>query len=244
MAERTKEDFEDLTSEEEAEQNSQESTPRQRSQRAPRASRAERTQREPKVKMSRKERKALGIKKRGGKLKVILIILLVLLVGGFVAEEVYFNWLGTRDMLIDAVLLLDPNVRTRGYRLDAREAELKEKEEAFAEKERIISNRELQADRRATELDRRQADLAEREERATPLYRRRMSEQDLSDMVSLSRSYSQMTPESAAAILVELDKAEDVAAILFYMSERNAAAILAVMEPEFAAHITSILLYN
>ena len=241
MAERTKDDFADLTAEEES--NTEEKS-NGRAAREPRSRRAPKEPKAPKVKMSRKERKALGIKKKRGKLKVILIILLILLVAGFVAEEVYFNWLGTRDMLIEAVLKLDPDVRARDASVRIREAQLKEKEEAFEARERAVSSREAQNERLRSELDRRDADLRDKELRATPLYRRPMSEDDLAEMVSLSRSYSQMSPESAMAILVEFDRAEDVAAILFYMTERNAAAILAEMDPEYAAQITNILLYS
>ena len=243
MAERTNDDFADLTDDEsESETNEKARTPA--AQKNPRPPAAAKAAKEKAPKMSRKERKALGIKKKGGKLKIILLIILVLLVAGFVAEEVYFNWLGTRDMVIDAVIKLDPNIRARGARLDAREAALAEKEEAFEARERQVLTRETQNERRKAELDRTAAELADRELRATPIYRRQMSEQELEDMVSISRAYSQMQPESAAAILGELDSNEDVAAILFYMTERNAAAILAVMEPEYAARITSILLYS
>ena len=208
--------------------------------RGPREPKVPRSER---VKLSRKERKALGIK-RGGKLKIILIILLVVLIAGFVYEELTINWLGTRDMLIEAVIRLDPDVRHREAGLDAREVAIAAEETDLAERTRVVQSREDRLVSRAAELDRKEAEIIEREIRATPIYRRSMSEQELADMVSLSRYYTQMAPASAAAILVEMTHSEDVAAILYYMAERNAAAILAVMEPEFAAEITSLLLYD
>jgi len=51
-----------------------------------------------------------------------------------------------------------------------------------------------------------------------------------------------MAPEAAAVILAELRDPQNVAVILYYMSERSAAAILSALEPEFAAKITEILL--
>ena len=63
-------------------------------------------------------------------------------------------------------------------------------------------------------------------------------------MQSLSRSYAQIAPAAAADILIKLKDEQHVAAILYFMSERNAAAILSAMESEFAARITDILLVN
>ena len=79
---------------------------------------------------------------------------------------------------------------------------------------------------------------------AAPLFHRAMSDQELADIQSLSRSYAQMDPGIAAGILVELKDEQHVATILYHMVERNAAAILSVMEPAFAARITEILLLS
>ena len=81
-------------------------------------------------------------------------------------------------------------------------------------------------------------------ERTVPLYRREMTEEELEDMMSISTLYTQMAPEAAAARLVRLYDPRDVAAILYFMGERNAAAIMSVMTVEYAAEITEILLYS
>jgi len=82
-------------------------------------------------------------------------------------------------------------------------------------------------------------------ERTVPLYRRPdITDQELEDMISLSRTFTQMSPETAAVILVQLYDPRDVASLLYYMGERNAAAILAVMDISYAAEITEILLYS
>ena len=189
------------------------------------------------------EAKSGSGKKKGRKLKIILIIVLVLLVAGFVFEEVYFNYLGLRDVLIDTVVRLDPDYRDREETLNEREAEqIKTKTELDA-RDKTITSRETQNERRSAELKRQEEDISDREKRLIPLYRRQLSEEEQADMSSISLSYSRMAPEDAARILLELDNPEDVAAILYFMSERNAAAILAVMEPQFAARITEIWLY-
>ena len=183
-------------------------------------------------------------KKKGGKLKIILIIAIPVLIAAFIFEELYYNYLGLRDVFIDAVFTLDPDRRTREQDLDEWEQRLVGWETALDLRERLLDSRESSYSRDLAELRIKEAQVIEKEESLLPLYRRLLTEQELLEMQSLSRTYTQMTPESAAAILVELHEPEDVAAILFYMVERYRAAILAVMEPEYAAELTEILLYR
>ena len=183
-------------------------------------------------------------KKKGRKLKLISIIVLVLLVAGFVFEEVVYNILGTRDMFIDAVVRIDPEYRAREAKLDAREAKINEDNAELDVRERRVSSAESQADRRSAQLDAREKTISEREQLFDPLYRRKMTAQELEDMQALSLAYSRMAPDDAAVIMVEMNQADDVAAILYYMAPRSSAAILAAMEPEYAALVTEILLYK
>jgi len=190
------------------------------------------------------EKKAKGKKKKGGKLKLILIIVLVVLIAGFIFEELYFNYLGTRDIFIDAIVKLDPDYRTREANLDIKETDLNKFQAELDTRERTITSRESQYERRNADLNSREETIREQEQQSAPLYKRQLTEQELEDMQSLSRSYSLMAPEVAATILGELGNSNDVATILYYMTERNAAAILAVMNPDFAAELTNILLYS
>ena len=183
-------------------------------------------------------------KKKGGLLKVILLIVLLLLIAGFVFEEVYFNYLGTRDIVVDALVAFDPTYKTRDELLAVREDEVGRKKAELDTRERSVASKESQNARRGAELDKREEELRELEQYLIPLHLREMTEQELADMQSISKSYSLMPPESAADILNEIIYPDDVAAILYYMNERKAAAILAVMDPEFSARITEILLYK
>jgi len=205
-------------------------------------------------------------KTEGIKLQLILIIVFAILIAGFVFEELTFNFLGTRDitrdLFIKGAIWIDPELSTmqevlqeqsdeRQAALDEREKEIEEREAEVEEQTTILDAREAaldtrtaQLDRRAAEQDKRQEELDLKEDWLTPLYRRDMTEQELADMISLSRTYSQMAPESASAILVELFDPHDVAAILYFMTERNAAPILAAMTTDYAARITEILLNN
>ena len=206
-------------------------------------------QKPPKAELTKAEKKAVKKakkgKKKGKKLKIILIIVLVLLVAGFVFEEVYINYLGTRDLLIDAVVKLDPNYGTRESKLDRREEELNTREANLDARERSAASKETQNERRGAELDAREEELmANRDQLRKPLYWLYMTEQEITDMQTLSKAYSSMAPDAAASILVRLDRPNDVAAILYYMNAKNSGAILAAMEPIFAATITEILLNN
>ena len=71
-----------------------------------------------------------------------------------------------------------------------------------------------------------------------------MTEQEMEDMLSLSTTFTNMSPDTAATILVHLYDPRDVASILYFMRERNSAAILAEMDVRYAANITEIWLYS
>ena len=224
---------------------------------------------EPKAEKEPKEKKANEPKdkigKGGGAGGIILIMLLVLivLISGFTAA-LYFDVFNAReiigdvltDPLVDIIIWLDPGFSTINARLEAERAaferEYRERTEDLDERELqimllegILDTRETILERRANDLDRREEQIIAMYERTVPLHRRDpMSEQDLDDMMSLSRTYTQMSPDAAAERLVRLYDPRDVAAILYFMAERSAAAILAAMDPGYAANITEILLYT
>ena len=183
-------------------------------------------------------------KKKHRLLVIILILVIVILVGGFVFEELYFNFLHLRDAFIDAVVRLDPDYRSREMRLDDRETDIYKRETELKEREKTVDSKETQNIRRSAELDAREKKLSDQEAWMTPKLRSQLTAQEILDMQSLSKSYAQMAPDAAAAILVKLKRPDDAAIVLYYMTERNAGAILAAMEPDFAAAITEILLYD
>ncbi|MDR2590960.1 MAG: hypothetical protein LBC71_08270 [Oscillospiraceae bacterium] len=197
----------------------------------------------------------------GGSIVIIMIVILLLTVGSF-GFAVYTDFMSARafladvfsEHLIDAIIWLDPRFSTindqmqkeadaREEKLNEREADIAEQEIEIEQRESVLSTREQQNERRTIELNNREDELTEMYERITPLYRRDNSQEAIDEMMSISRTFTQMSPEEAAAILIEVYDDTDVAAILFFMAERNRAAILASFEPEYAAHITEILLY-
>lgn len=232
-------------------------------------SKAPKTPKEKNVK-SPKEKKVKGSKapkekgERSGGTGVIIIMILILaiLITGFVLA-MNLEILGAREVIYDIVgepimnflIFLDPRMTTihdqlqlradeEHRRLDLRESVIAGWEHELENRERAIESRESLLDRREVELDSREAQIRAFYERTIPLHRRVMTEQEIEDMNALSRTFQNMSPSDAATILIELYDPRDIAAILYFMAERNAAAILAEMRPAQAAEITEILLYS
>jgi len=211
----------------------------------------------------KKEKGEKGEKGGAGSVILIMVLVLIILIGGFSAA-LFFDVFSAREIiadvvtepLLDVIIWLDPgfsSIRQRLVieeeaqirRLEERREEFEIREEDIVLREGILNTREQLLERRSFELDRREEQIIAMYERTIPIYRREdRTEQEIADMNSLSRTYTQMSPDTAADILVRLYDPRDVAAILYYMSERNAATILAAMDPAYAANITEILLYN
>ena len=210
-----------------------------------------------------KASKDKGDKKSGtGGTILIMILILVLLIGGF-AAVLFLDLFNSRQIvgsivnepLIGVVVWLNPKFSTVEQQLvaeneaqekhhAARTADLNAREEDIELLESELLIREQLLERRALELDNREVQIIAMYERTVPLHRREMTDEERDDMVSLSRTYSQMSPENASRILVHLYDPRDVAGILYYMGERNAGSILAAMDARYAAEITEILLYS
>ena len=193
-------------------------------------------------------------KKKRGLLKVLFIVVPILLCAGFVFGLIHFNWFGARDILIDSVNRLDPaheynrrDYYTRRAELDAMRAMWEE--EYFEDNYRLFAWEQALLIRES-DLDFREQGLAEEElrlmdweARRTPIYRRDQNSLEFEEMRLLGAMYAAMSPEAAAARLSVLETTH-AAAILMFMSQRNAGAILAAIEPPVAADITRILLTN
>jgi len=219
---------------------------------------------EPKGKDKKKKGPKVKSEKKGGAGGIIIIMLLVLviLVGGLGAA-MYFDMFSARTIvgefvtepMLDVIIWLDPQFNSIRQRLRAEEeAQIKRLEERAEDfdireedilfRETVLDSREQLLDRRENDLDRREDQIYAMYERTIPIHRREMTEEEMEDMLSLSRTYTQMAPDRAAEILVRLYDPRDVAAILYFMGERNAAAIMTEMSTEYAAEITEILLYS
>ena len=221
---------------------------------------------EPKAPKEKKEKAPKEKKSQSGGgaggIIVIMILVLIILIGGFGAA-LYLDMFSAREIvaeivtepLLGIITWLDPGYSSIEQRQRAeaeaqerknaaRELELDEREANIELMEAILDTREALLDRRDAEQDRREEQIIAMYERTVPLYRRELTDEVLEEMNTLARTYTNMSPETAAGILVRLYDIRDVASILWYMSERNAAALLAAFTPEYAAEITELWLYN
>ena len=212
-----------------------------------------------------------GKKEKGILFKVLIIVIPVLLVAAFVFEEVSYNKLGLRekagDLLTNAVIWLDPQhdsarrtLRLRKEELDKREADLAAREDrqladyearlsALGERKAALDEREDELDivdakieQRTSALDKREQDLNDLTLDRTPIYKRTLTDQEITDLKNLSSTFAAMTPDSAAEILVRMYDPGDVAVIIYYMSSKSAAAVMSAMDPAYAANLTQMLI--
>ena len=193
--------------------------------------------------------------RKRGLFKVLFIVVPILLCAGFVFGLIYLNWFGARNMFIDSVNRLDPEYAEarREYYMELERIDLYWEEfwEMYHEEEYNLSawRRDLEAraeylDDREDWLNREELRLLDWEARRTPIHRRDPTSPEHEEMWIVGGIYAAMTPQQAAERLVALYTREDAAAILMFMSQRNAGAILAQIPPPYAARITEILLTN
>jgi len=209
-----------------------------------------------------KPEKIPGEKKKSIMLPLLLILIPLLLIGCAVAA-IIMNLFNARGMVNEVLsdplfrfsVWLNPDytsveqelqamVDERTEQVEQREQYADTRFEEIEQREEAANTREQLLDRRAAAIERREDELTQMYQMTVPLYRRDMTEQEIADMESLVRTFAQMSPEDAAEILIEMAEPRDVAAILYFMVERNAAAIMAVMERDYAAELTEILLYS
>ena len=212
-----------------------------------------------------------GKKEKGILFKVLVIVIPVLLVSAFVFEELSYNKLGLRekasDILTSAAIWVDPQhdsarrtLRLRKEELDRREADIAAREErqladyearlstlserkaALDEREDELDAADVKIEQRTEALDKREQDMNDLTLDKTPIYKRALTEQEITDLKNLSSTFAAMAPDSAAEILVRMYDPGDVAVIIYYMSSKNAAAVMSAMDPAYAANLTQLLI--
>ena len=178
-------------------------------------------------------------RKKRGKLILFLLLFLFIValgVGGYFALN--FNIWGIRDTVIETVNKLDPGYVTYKYMLTS----VEDREKAVTDKESELRDEEARLGNIKTNLDKRESDLIVSEQNRVPIYRQPLSEEDEENLKSLGKTYASMTPAEAAKRIAALLNVEDMAAIIYNMSETSAAAVLEAMDTRLAAQITEALL--
>ena len=134
---------------------------------------------------------------------------------------------------------LDQREKELNAEADSVRAELETRKTEAATREQELSERTALLDKREAAFKQQQEDQALA---TAPALERELTETEIAYFQSLSRTYSNMSPENAARVLEEIYSPEDAALIIHYMSERGAAAIFDVMDVNLAARLTEILL--
>ncbi|MDR3278381.1 MAG: hypothetical protein LBT12_06365 [Oscillospiraceae bacterium] len=187
-------------------------------------------------------RRPKGNRRAGKKKKPFIIgvavFFLLCAIGLSAFFVIQFDQWGLRTALIESVNRLDPLYSA----LDARLTEVAGRESAAAAREAEVTAEEARLEEWNTALRQREVDLNSEERSRIPIYRAPTSPQEVTDLESLGKIYASMTAARAAEILARLYANEDMAAILYYMSEKSAAPILSAMDSRLAADITEILL--
>lgn len=179
-------------------------------------------------------------KKKGKAFKIAVSVFLILAVAGFLVISLMYNLFSVRDSLLKTAYSMDPDFVAAGQLRD----QLAQKETELADRESKVSAEEQRLAELKKKLDERKKELDQRERESIPIYRRPMTEDELGDMKSIGKIYAEMQPEDAAAILISLYSTEDMAAVLYHMSEKSSAAILSAMDTTVAAEITDMLLHE
>jgi flagellar motility protein MotE (MotC chaperone) len=169
---------------------------------------------------------------------IIAVFFLLCAIGLFVFVVTQFDRWGLRTALIESANKLDPLYSTLASRL----TEVETREVSVSAREEETTAEEARLEEWNAALRQRESELNSEERARIPIYRAPSSPQEVKDMESLGKIYAAMTAERAAEILARLYANEDMAAILYYMSEKNAAPILSAMDSRLAADITEILL--
>ena len=193
-----------------------------------------------KPKKAKKEKKPKSAKKKrfGTGLIIMLSVLVFALLVTAVYVIIHFNIDGWRDKLIDTVNSLDPIYVENKIRIN--NLDERNREATLLEKQLQAAESDLQT--RIEAVEQREAEAQTGVVTRTPIYRPPISDELLTDLQNLAKTYAAMEPATAAVILATLYDLEDMAAIIYYMRPAAAAEILTEMDVRLAAQITEELL--
>ena len=184
-----------------------------------------------------KEEIAKRRKRRAKGILIITIIMFVLIVAGAVA--LYF--LGFLDPLLP---LVGMTPRAEIVTFEKRQEQLIALEKALDLREQAVAEREEKVERKAQKLSELEDELEEREN--APIdFNDKISQTDearLDNLKKVSKICSTMEAEAAAKVLIELGSVDEMALVIYFMSEDAAADIMAALPEMTAARIMSLIM--
>jgi flagellar motility protein MotE (MotC chaperone) len=177
--------------------------------------------------------------KRGRKIPVALVIILILLIS--VTLAIVFNIGGIRD-LVFSIIGKDIAEDIIGIPSD-QDPYQAEREFINTEKTKLMAlrtdleNYRAQLQDKENELQEKEAQLLEKEREIERLSEKLSVQYD--DLIELTKIYEQMDGEEAAAILSQIDDTQQVILIIRSLKKEKSAEILGLMDAKLAADILS-----
>lgn len=178
----------------------------------------------------RKKRRAKGI-------IIIAVIMLVLIIGGGIT--LYF--LGFLDPLLPIVGLTP---RAEKVTFEQRQEQLIALEKSLELREQAVAEREEKVEKKAEKLSILEDELEERENAPVDFNEKILNtkEDQLENLKKVSGICDTMEPEEASKILLELDSVDEMALVIYFMSEGAAADVLALLPEMTAARILALIM--
>lgn len=184
-----------------------------------------------------KEQVAKRRKRRTKGILIITIIMFLLIIAGAVA--LYF--LGFLDPLLP---LVGMTPRAEIVTFEQRQEQLIALEKALDLREQALVEREEKVEKKAQKLSILEDELEEREN-APVDFNEKISKTDkesLDNLKKVSKICSTMEAEAAANVIIELGSVDEMALVVYFMSEEAAANVMAALPEMTAAKIMSLII--
>ena len=172
------------------------------------------------------------------RVKFLLIIIIALVVIAAIAVlvlGVMKNLFGIRNSMMNFLGSMDPNYVT----VEAQDASLKKREQSVTDREKAVKEQEDGLKDKEKELDTREKNVGNG---TFAEYIAGFSNEHISQLQQLASVYSNMDAKAAAAALSKLGNVEDMAVVINYMKDQNAAALMNNLDADTAAKITEYIL--
>lgn len=177
-------------------------------------------------------------KKRSKGTTVIVLLILLLLVGGAV-YAVYR--IGLLDPVLVAVGMMpsqeELSMEEQQTRLDRLEEELELRESELTGRETDVTDREKAVKKREEDVEKR-----EREQLSFAQVMAETTPERMETLKKVSAICNEMSAETAVGIVQNLVNTDEIALVIYHMTEENAAKLLALLPQATAAKVLSLMM--
>lgn len=179
-------------------------------------------------------------KRKKRRLKGILIIALIMFVL-IIAGAITLYFLGFLDPLLP---LVGMTPRAEIVTFEQRQEQLIAHEKALELREQAVSEREAKVEKKAQKLSELEDELEERENAPIDFNDKiaQTDEASLDNLKKVSKICNTMDAEAAAKVVMELGSVDEMALVVYFMSEEAAAELMAALPEMTAARIISLII--